>query len=405
MVAYNQAKALADHAEVTLVTQVRNRPAIERIGGAGKAKVVYLDTEYVAAPIHRLTNFIRGAGEHAQTAIIVTLWPSQVAFEWEAWKLFKNELRAGAFDVVQRLTPMSPTLPSPLARWSPVPFVLGPLNGALAWPPGFQNELHREREYLSYLRGVYKFLPLYRSTYANSRCILAAFQHTIDDLPKSARDRTIDFPEVGIDPDVFSSPAERPERERLTFLFAGRLVPYKCADVALEAFAGSPELRRHRLVLVGEGPERERLEAYVAAEKLEGTVEILGKRPQSEVGQLMGEADVFVFPSVRELGAGVVVEAMACGCVPVAVNYGGPATLISDDTGRRIPLGGKPELVTSFRRELELLAADRPLIRRMSRAARERALTRYSWDVKARKLLEVYDWVTGRRADRPGFYA
>ena len=405
MVAYKQAKALADHAEVTLVTQVRNRPAIERVGGAGKAKVVYLDTEYVAAPIHRLTNFVRGKGEHAQTAIIVTLWPSQVAFEWEAWKLFKNELRAGAFDVVQRLTPMSPTLPSPLARWSPVPFVIGPLNGALAWPPGFEKELHREREYLSYLRGVYKLLPLYRSTYARSRCILAAFQHTIDDLPKSTRDRTIDFPEVGIDPDVFSSPAERPERERLTFLFAGRLVPYKCADVALEAFAGSPELRRHRLVLVGEGPERERLEAYVAAEKLEGTVEILGKRPQSEVGRLMGEADVFVFPSVRELGAGVVVEAMACGCVPVAVAYGGPATLITDETGRRIPLARKPELVTSFRRELELLAADRPLIRRMSHAAREHALSRYSWDVKARKLLEVYDWVTGRRADRPVFDA
>ena len=104
-------------------------------------------------------------------------WPSQVAFEWEAWKRFKNDLRAGAFDVVQRLTPMSPTLPSPLARWSPVPFVLGPINGGLPWPPGFQNELRREREYLRYVRAGYKLLPFYRSTYARSRCILAAF-HT-----------------------------------------------------------------------------------------------------------------------------------------------------------------------------------------------------------------------------------
>jgi glycosyltransferase involved in cell wall biosynthesis len=405
VVAYNQAKALADHAEVTLVTQVRNRPAIERIGGAGKAKIVYLDTEYVAAPIHRFNTFIRRDEQHAQTAVVAMRWPSQVAFEWEAWKLFKNDLRAGAFDVVQRLTPMSPTLPSPLARWSPVPFVLGPINGALAWPPGFENELHREREYLRYVRAGYKLMPFYRSTYARSRCILAAFQHTIDDLPASTRDRTIDFPEVGIDPDVFSWPGDRPARERLTFLYAGRLVPYKCPDVALEAFAGSSELRRHRLVVVGDGPERQRLEAYVAAEKLEGTVEFLGKRPQKEVGQLMGDADVFVFPSVRELGAGVVIEAMACGCVPVAVNYGGPATLITDDTGRRIPLGRKPALVTSFRRELELLAADRPLIRRLSRAAHERALGRYSWDFKARKLLEVYDWATGRRADRPVFDA
>jgi glycosyltransferase involved in cell wall biosynthesis len=403
VVAYNQAKALADHAEVVLVTQVRNRPAIEKRGGAGKCRIVYLDTEYVAAPLHQLGTFIRRDEQYAQTVVVAMAWPSQIAFEWEAWKLFKDDLRGGAFDIVQRLTPMSPTLPSPMARWSPVPFVLGPLNGALAWPPGFEHELRREREYLRYVRAAYKVMPFYRSTYARSRCILAAFQHTIDDLPASARARTIDFPEVGVDPEIFAWPGERPERDRLTFLYAGRLVPYKCPDVALEAFAASPELRRHRLLVVGDGPERPRLEAFVAEKRLEGTVEILGKRPQKEVGQLMRDADVFVFPSVRELGAGVVVEAMACGCVPVAVNYGGPATLITDDTGRRVPLGRKADLVTSFREELERLAADRPLIRRMSRAAYERAVGKYSWDVKARKLVEVYDWILGRRAERPVF--
>jgi len=402
VVAYNTARALANHAEVVLVTQVRNRPVLEKTG-AGNASIVYLDTEYVAAPLHKFSGFVRRDEQYAQTAAVAMAWPGQVAFEWEAWKRFKGELRQGAFDVVQRLTPMSPTLPSPMARWSPVPFVLGPLNGALAWPPGFTQELRREREYLRYVRGAYKLMPFYRSTYAHSRCILAAFPHTIADLPPAARERIIDFPEVGVDPERFSWPGERPERDRLTFLYAGRLVPYKCPDVALQAFAASPELRRHRLIVVGDGPERQRLEAYVAAEKLEGTVEILGKRHQSEVGRLMREADVFVFPSVRELGAGVVVEAMACGCVPVVVSYGGPAALVTDDAGVRLPLGSKTELAQSFRTALERLAADRPRIRRMSRAAHERALGSYSWDVKASKLLEVYDWVLGRRADRPSF--
>ncbi len=402
IVAYNAARALAEHAEVVLVTHVRNRPALTKTG-TGRAEVVYLDTEYVAAPMHRLSHLIRRGEQYAQTAAVALAWPAQVAFEWEAWKRYKADLATGRFDIVQRLTPMSPTLPSPMARWSPVPFVLGPLNGALAWPPGFEGELRREREYLRYARAAYRFMPFYRSTYARSACILASFDHTIADLPASARPRTIDFPEVGIDPKVFSWPGDRPERDRLTFLFAGRLVPYKCPDVALRAFAASPELRRHRLVIVGDGPERPRLEADVTALGLEGTVEILGQRPQSEVGRLMREADVFVFPSIRELGAGVVIEAMACGCVPVVVAYGGPATLVTDETGCRVPLGSKPEITESFRVALEGLASDRPRLRRFARAAHERAIGRFSWDVKARKMVEIYEWVLGRRPVRPDF--
>jgi glycosyltransferase involved in cell wall biosynthesis len=363
VVAYKAARALAEHAEVTLATHIRNRAALEKTG-AGRANVVYFDTEYVAAPMHRLASFLRGNEQHAQTLVVAMSWPSQVAFEWEVWRRFRRQLRGGDFDVVHRLSPMSPTLPSPIARWSPVPFVLGPVNGGLPWPPGFRQELRREREYLTYVRRAYKVLPFYRETYSRARAILAGFQHTIDDLPADARERTIDFPEVGIDPELFSWPGERPDEARLTFLFAGRLVPYKCPDIAIEAFANSEQLRRHRLVIVGDGPERGRLEGLVATHGLGDTVQILGKRTQAEVGELMRRANVFVFPSVRELGAGVVIEAMACGCVPVVVGYGGPAALVTAQTGRQVPLGSRGELVTAFQRELEALAKDRAALRR-----------------------------------------
>ncbi|HVU62793.1 MAG TPA: glycosyltransferase family 4 protein [Phycisphaerales bacterium] len=404
VVAYKAALALAEHVEVTLATHIRNRPALDK-AGAGRANVVYFDTEYVAAPMHRLASFLRGNEQHAQTLVVAMSWPSQVAFEWEVWRRFKGDLRGGRFDLVHRLSPMSPTLPSPIARWSPVPFVLGPLNGGLRWPPGFGQQLRREREYLTYVRRVYKLLPFYRETYSSARAILAAFQHTIDDLPAAARERTIDFPEVGIDPELFSWPGERPDQARLTFLFAGRLVPYKCPDIAIEAFAASEELRRHRLVIVGEGPERGRLEELVATHALGDTVQILGKRTQAEVGELMRRAEVFVFPSVRELGAGVVIEAMACGCVPVVVGYGGPAALVTEQTGRQVPLGSRTELVTAFRRELEALAGDRAALRRMSRAAHDRAIDNYAWDAKARKMMDVYDWALGKQATRPRFAA
>jgi len=402
VVGYKAALAIAEHADVAIATHVRNRPAIER-AGAGRAEAVYLDNEYVARPLHRLAKWLRGGAEGSWTTVQALAYPSQIAFEHEAWKRFGRQLGAGEFDVVHRVTPMSPTLPSPLAKRSPVPFVLGPLNGGLPWPPGYGRELRREREYLSYVRALYRRLPYHRSTYEHAAVILAAFQHTLDDLPPSARPRAIDFPEVGIDPALFRGAEAREERGSLTFLFAGRLVPYKCADVALAAFAASPALRAHRLVVVGDGPERGQLESFAAEHDLTGCVEFTGWQSQAEVGDWMRRADVFVFPSIRELGAGVVVEAMACGAVPVVVDYGGPGGLVTTDSGVRVPLAPKAALTGSFVSALEALTSDPGRRRELARRAQQRALEEYSWDAKARKTIEVYRYACGQRPDAPRF--
>ena len=295
-----------------MATHVRNKPAIAR-DGIGRCEIAYLDNEYIARPMFRLSQILRGGNSAAWTTQLAMAYLPYLAFEREAWRRFRGDLKAGRFDVVHRITPMSPTLPSPMARWSTVPFVIGPLNGGLRWPPGFGQELSREREWMTYVRGAYRLLPYHRSTNARSAAILAAFPHTIADLPAFARDRVIDFPEVGIDPELFASPPARSSGDRMTILYVGRLVPYKCADILLLAVAARPELRRHRIVIVGEGPERELLERIVREHDLGSCVEFMGNVPQVRVGQIMRAADVFAFPSIRELGAGVVVEAMACG--------------------------------------------------------------------------------------------
>ncbi len=401
-VAYKACRAIAELADVVLVTNVRNEPAISR-EGCGRARVVYIDNETVAAPLYQLGKLLRGGDSVSWTTNVALLYPAYLAFEWHVWRRFRSELRAGAFDVVHRLTPMSPTIPSPVAKWSPVPFVLGPLNGGLRWPAAYQRELRREREHLSVLRTAFRWLPYHRSTYERARVILAAFRHTIADLPPRSRRSALDFPEVGIDSDLFHPPArERPDG-RLTFLFAGRLVPYKCADVLIAAFASSPILRQHRLVIVGDGPERAALASMVAEHGLAECVEFSGWKNQMQVAELMRTADVFAFPSIRELGAGAVIEAMACGCVPVVVDYGGPGGLVDDANGIRIPLGPKLDLVAGFTRALEALVTDRVRLRSLRSVGAARALTSYSWEAKARKMIEVYEWALERRTAPPCF--
>ena len=403
VVGYKAVASISKHADVVLATHIRNQPAIEAAGGCGSAEICYIDNEFIAKPMYALSKFLRGGNEVGWTTHIATIYPSYLAFEWKVWQTFKAALKRGEFDVVHRVTPMSPTIPSPLAKWSPVPFVLGPLNGGLKWPVEFTEELKREKEYLTYLRNAYRLLPYYRSTYSRSSAILAGFKHTIADLTKSTLPRVIDFPEVGIDPEVFSSSGVRPSRERKIILYAGRFVPYKCPEVPVAAFARNPELRKHKLVMVGDGPERENIEAIIDEHSLHDCVELLGWKTQTEVGQLMRTADVFAFPSIRELGAGAVVEAMACGLAMAVVNYGAPAGLVTEECGVKIPLGTKEQLVDRYASELESLVEDESRLRSAGLAAHERALRVFSWDAKAVRTIEVYEWVTGQRVVQPEF--
>jgi glycosyltransferase involved in cell wall biosynthesis len=402
VVGYKAVKALAEVVDVTLATQVRNRPAIEAAGGCGQAQVVYLDNEYIAAPLHRIASVLRGGSSLNWGVNAAFGYPAYLFFEWEVWKQFRYALRAREYDVVHRLTPMTPTQSSPLAKWSPVPFILGPLNGGLQWPTAFRDAAKREREWLHRLRSAYRWLPYHRAMLRDADAILASFAHTIKGLPKEVHEKVIDFPEIGVDPDVFQARSTSTNGGRVQFVFVGRLVPVKAIDVLLEAMAASEVLRRQRLVIVGDGPERPRLEALAAERGLGAAVTFAGWKTQQEVGELLRESDVFAFPSIKELGAGVVVEAMATGLPCVVVDYGAPGRLVGEG-GIAVPLESRDQMVTDFRAAMEALVGDPARRAVMGETAKARAAALFPWDAKARKTVEVYEWVLGR-GEKPSFY-
>ena len=101
-----------------------------------------------------------------------------------AWRQLRRRIFAGEFDVVLRVLPMTPVLPSPFAfflRKGPIPFVIGPLNGGLPWPPGF-SQLENQKEWISNLRNLYRYLPFARSTYRHAAAIIAASSQTYSEF-------------------------------------------------------------------------------------------------------------------------------------------------------------------------------------------------------------------------------
>src|SRR5262249_42656253 len=130
---YNLARALAarDDLDVTLVTQVRNRAALKTDPLQNLVRLCFLDTEWVARPCYQLSKLLRGDGTLSWTTSTGLAWPSYIAFEWAIYRRLRQAFASGQFDLIHRITPLTPTVGSPLATWTNVPFLLGPLNGGL----------------------------------------------------------------------------------------------------------------------------------------------------------------------------------------------------------------------------------------------------------------------------------
>ena len=153
------------------------------------------------------------------------------------------------------------------------------------------------------------------------------------------------------------------------------------------------------LDVLGDGPMAGALAAQSA--DLGEAVQLRGPVPHEKVQQAMREADILIFPSVREFGGGVVLEAMAMGCVPLVVDYAGPGELVDKQTGLKVPIGTRPEIVTWLRSELGRGLAAPEQLAPLSQSGMARARDDFTWAAKARQVREVYDWVLSGVEGRP----
>ncbi|PKQ13477.1 MAG: glycosyl transferase family 1 [Alphaproteobacteria bacterium HGW-Alphaproteobacteria-1] len=396
LVGWSLATALRAVAEVHIVTQVRNRDAFLRAGLVEGQDFTAIDSEALARPVWALSERLRMGEGKGWTMVQAMSALSYPWFEHLVWRRFGAEIRTGRWDIVHRITPLSPTISSSLAgrcAGAGVPFILGPLNGGVPWPKGFDAERRREREYLSYLRGVYKALPGRASTLRHASAILAGSRHTLEELPAWAQAKAVYLPENAIDPKRFSRLAAPATDGPLRAGFVGRLVPYKGPDMLIEAAA--PMLRDGRLVLdiVGDGPMIGDLRAQAEGLGVADRVTFHGWLAHEVVQEVLAACHLLAFPSVREFGGGVVLEAMALGVPPLIVDYAGPGELVAEGRGIKVPLGARASIVAGFAEALERAARDRAGLVAMGRAGRDWVRAQATWEAKARQVRAVYDAV------------
>jgi glycosyltransferase involved in cell wall biosynthesis len=399
-VTYCHAAALAQLHDVTLVARSSVEDDLRRANAPFRA------IEVVRTPLSdRIWNWVfrrilkSDPESPARTGL---LYPFHIAFEWRAWRQLRSRILAGEFDIVLRLVPMSAVLPSPFAfflRKGPIPFVIGPLQGGLPWPPGFP-QLDKQRQWTAGLRNLYRFLPFARSTYRHATAIIAASSATYSEFVEYS-DKLFFVPEPGIGRSLCSGDARRPERSaKLELLFVGGLVPRKACDLALRAAASLLRNGLAHFTVVGDGPERNRIEDLTRSLGIEKAVSFCGWISQAEALSRMRSADVFVFPTLRDNGAGVVFEALASGAVPVVVDFGGPGDIVHPSVGYKVPLTNENDIVSRIEKILADLECNRDLLSRLRQQGMTYARECLTWDAKAQATTQVLNWAA-RRGVKP----
>ncbi len=406
LVGWSHSRAIMELVDAHLVTQIRNYEAICRAGLIPGTDFTAIDSERVARAVWRIRELVRGGKARGWTTATAFNTLSYYYFEHLVWKRFGARIKSGEFDIVHRITPLSPTTPSLIAarcRRAGVPFVLGPLNGGVPWPKGFGRARRNEREWLSYVRGGYKLLPGYTSTRRSASALIIGSRDTWTQMPARYHHKSVYIPENAIDPARFTGVRTRRAKRPIRLVFVGRLVPYKGADMLIEAAAPIIRAGGATLSIIGDGPQMPLLKDLVERNGATGGVTFTGWVEHKELQHHLVDADLFAFPSIREFGGAVVLEAMAMGLVPVVVDYGGPSELVTEATGFAVPIGRRDEIIRGFNQVLAALVENPQVIRPMGERARQRVLTHFTWEAKARQTLEVYRWVLGERSDKPDF--
>lgn len=326
------AQMIATFADVHVITRTNNRAAIEAAGPTDeRITFSYVEGSGWARAIKKGQRGIRLYHSSWQRAALA-----------EARRLHARE----PFDAAWHLTIANAWLGSRAGDLG-IPFIFGPVGGGVTGPRALVRSLGIravafERARVA-TRALWRtFNPSTRRALDRAALILVQNRETLGWLGARYQDKAKVFQNAVMEAQPSNSP--NPHDGPPVACFAGRLLAWKGPALALKAIAATPPWR---LIVLGEGPERARLEALAREIGISERVEFRGRVSQEELFRLLGsEVDAFLFPSLHDDSPLAIAEAVACGLPVVCLDIGGPPA-IARERAIAIDPHGSPEAVVA----------------------------------------------------------
>lgn len=297
------------------------------------------------------------------------------------------------FNLAHHFLPLPPRYPSPLAQVG-IPYVIGPVGGGLATPPGFKTEMGSAKWYTR-LRDLDGFRlrrdPWLRRSYRNAAAVIGVAPYMEELLRPAGVQRFEVMLELGIDDLPLVTP--RANGGGLRLLHVGRGVRTKGLRDVVRAMAQLKDLPDLSLTSAGSGEEIEICRQEAETLGVSDRITFLGQVPKAKVESLYQQSDIFTFPSFREPAGSVFYESMRWGLPTITVDYGGPASIHTEETAIKLPISTPEMLARDVAGAIRTLHGDPERRRRMATAARARVSDEGLWDQKMRRLLALYDEV------------
>jgi glycosyltransferase involved in cell wall biosynthesis len=344
------------------------------------------DHEYAGIPVHRFRYFFarwealthdESAADRMRRSLLYRLMPAPfvMAGMFAIWRLCRRE----RYDVVHVHWPV------PLALWG---WAARRARRAAVVLTFYGIELRWVKRSLPILKGCVRWACRRADRVVAISSETAREIRELVEVPVDVIPYTTPFPGRGdAAPRALASGDGRP----LTILFVGRLVELKGLAYLIEAAARLRDRVPARIVAIGIGPERERLEALARERNI--AVDFRNKVPDAELHLAFLTSDVLVLPSIIDArgdteGLGVALLDAMSYCIPViASRVGGIPDIIDDGVSGLLVPPADPQALADA---IERVAGDPAFARRLAEAGREQLRTRFSWDVITAKWDAVY---------------
>lgn len=316
-------RAVAARHECWLLTHIENAPAISQ--ALEKNPIPRLRVCYVGSA--------RWAYRRHLTRMRYVVWQS-LAW-WRARELHQDV----RFDIAHHLTYGSDWMPAAVLWVRGLPAVWGPVGGTTR-PPwvywrwlGWRGLISEgQREVGTRAMRLLVGLPTAR----HARILLAQNHEVAERYRKQTQ--VIVEPCIALTSWTPTEVRRGWPSEARKAVFAGRLLPLKGLHIALEALA-EPSAAQWSLDIYGDGPDLSRCQRLVLALGLRNRVRFLGWHERSSVVEALASADALLFPSLHDSAGWTVAEAISVGTPVICLDRGGPAYLVGDRFGARIPDG------------------------------------------------------------------